>query len=123
MTGMYELPDKYIQVDLDITSRELETIKSKLQKDKRIFFWKGWIKILNHDKYNSYKGEKIETAKLKELDKIPNEVKNFRYLMDTSIATSIDTPNNQKPKDIIINQKPKTSDEIKKEIRGKIKTF
>jgi len=54
LTGMYELPDRYIQADLDLTSEELVIIKDKLQKDGKIFFFKGWVKLLNHDKYNSF---------------------------------------------------------------------
>lgn len=101
MTGMYELPDKYIQMDLDLTPKELAQIKDRLQE--KVFFYDGWVKILNHDKYNSYKGEKIDIAKEKELANIPEIVKQYQGGIDTSIHTSIDTLNNHKSKTIIIN--------------------
>jgi hypothetical protein len=108
LTGIYELPDKYIQLDLDLNEEEINFIKEKFQKDNKILFFDGWIKILNHDKYNSFKGEKIEIAKTKELEKIPLKIKQYQWSIDTSINTSIDTPSNDnhnnKNKDI--QQKP-----------------
>jgi hypothetical protein len=110
LTGIYELPDKYIQFDLDLNEEEINSIKEKFQKDNKIFFIDGWIKILNHDKYNSFKGEKIEIAKAKELEKIPLKIKQYQWGIDTSINTSIDTPSNDnhnnKDKDKDIQQKP-----------------
>lgn len=99
LTGMYQLPDKYIKVDVEITNNELQKAKQKLAKAGKIYFYDGWIKIVNHDKYNSYTGEKIDEAKKKELALIPNKVIHYRYPIDTSIDTSSDTPNKDIDKD------------------------
>ncbi len=105
LVGIYELPDKYIKVDLNLTESELQRIKQKLHKANRILFKNGWIKIVRHDKYNSYKGKTVNKAKKKELSNIPVFFIQDGGGIDTSIDTSIDTPNNHKSK--TINQKSK----------------
>lgn len=88
MCGIYELPDKYIKVDLDLTLPELTTIKEKFQKDGKIIFANGWIKLVNHDKFNSYgKGERQLVAYEREVACIPT----FFDGIDTSIDTSMHT--------------------------------
>jgi hypothetical protein len=104
LTGIYELPDKYIKADLEVTQKELDGTKQKLAKNDKIYFLDGWVRIVNHDKYNSYTGEKIEIAKEKEIQSVPSKLMGDRPSIDTSIDTSSDTPNNNKSK--IINQKP-----------------
>jgi hypothetical protein len=114
LTGMYELPDKYIKADLELTDKELEVAKEKLQKNNKILFCDGWVKIVNHDKYNSYTGEPIQKAKLKELALVPDKLIHYRYPINTSIDTSIDTPNKD-----IYNHKSKLiikKDNQKKEV-------
>ncbi len=103
ITGIYELPDKYIMADLNLTSTELTNAKTKLQKAGKLFFKDGWIKIINADKYNSYTGEKLIKARENELSQTPKELIEYRVGIDTSIDTSIDTPNNHKS--LIINNK------------------
>jgi len=103
LVGCYELPDKYIMADLDITKAELSQFKTKLQNAGKIIFKDGWIRIVNVDKYNSYNGEKLIRAKENELSNVPKELIEYKVSIDTSIHTSIDTPNNHKSK--IINNK------------------
>lgn len=85
MCGTYELPDKYICVDLGLTLPELEKAKEKFQADKRFYFDRGWIKIFRHEKYNSYGKGMQEKALAKEKDTLPD------FMSDTSINTSMDT--------------------------------
>lgn len=84
MCGCYELNDKEIKLWLDFTDKEL--IEAKRSISQKAFFKNGWVRLLNHDKYNSYgKGEKQEVTLNKEISQIPE------YMNDTSIDTSIDT--------------------------------
>jgi len=100
--GIYELPDKYIKVDLDITQEELDRIKEKFMKDNKFMFIDGWIKIINFKLYNKFEGEKNESAKEKELSLIPKKVIEYTYSMDR-VSDFDDTLNNHKS--IIINHK------------------
>lgn len=96
ITGIYELPDKYIKNDLDVTQSELDQTKNKLQEVGKVIFLNGWVKIVNADKYNSYNGEKLQKAREKENTESPKELIDSLYPINTSIHTSIYTPNNHK---------------------------
>ena len=91
--GIYELPDRYIKFDLGLKQFELDKIKQKFIKDKKFLFIDGWVKIVNHDIYNKFVGEKNEKAKENELALIPIKIKEFRYPID-SVSTNGDTLNN-----------------------------
>lgn len=107
--GIYELPDRNICFDLDITQEELAAIKEKFHKDGKILFCNGWVRIVNVDKYNSYKGEKNDTARERELALAPEEIKNIDTSMNTSMDTTHNTNTNQNQKSEIKNQKKNTS--------------
>jgi len=47
--GAYELPDKYIKNDLDLTQPELTAFKKKLMEGGKILFKDGWVRIINAD--------------------------------------------------------------------------
>ena len=91
--GCYELPDKYIMADLELTRQELEKAKEKLHKAGKVLFKDGWIRIVNSDKYNSYNGEKLLKARENELSQAPKELIEYKVSIDTSIHTSINRPN------------------------------
>lgn len=100
LCGIYELSDREIKFDLDLNETELQEAKAHLQQDGKFIFLNGWVKIINYDKYNSYTGEKNETAKEKELKLIPIELK--EYPIDR-VSTILDSLNNHKSE--IINKK------------------
>jgi len=91
--GIYELPDRYIKFDLGLRQSELDKIKNKFMKDKKFIFIDGWIKIINHDIYNKFVGEKNEKAKEKEMSLIPIKIRDFIYPIE-GVSTNGDTLNN-----------------------------
>jgi len=97
ITGIYEIPDRFIIFDLGITKKQLEKAKELLKE--KIIFKNGWVRILNIDKYNVYSGPKNEIARNRELEQAPLLLKeNYTYPSDTSIDRGIDrgidTPHN-----------------------------
>lgn len=86
--GAFELPDRKIVYHTKIA----ELQKAKEELSGKVFFHEGWVVIYNVDKYNSYKGEKNDKARERELFLVP-EVVSKEYLrgMHTSIDTSIYT--------------------------------
>ena len=104
LTGTYELLDKYICADLGWTNSELKQVKEKLEKDGKFRFFKSWVQIINHDKYNNFRGKKLDTAIIKEIGLVPEELSKHLYCPDTSIDTSSDTPNKDKDKDKHLNK-------------------
>ena len=109
--GIYELPDKYILVDLDITQKELDIIKSKFMSDNKFTFLDGWIRIEKFETYNKFTGSLNETAIQKELSLIPEKVTGYPRGIDRVSAIS-DTLNNHKP--IISNHKSETNNKKKR---------
>ncbi len=117
MCGIFELSDKYILLETGLTPKELEKAKAYLQDIKKIIFINGWIKIINAEKHNNYKGSpKNEVAYERELALIPSYIKEeFERSIDSSIHTTIDTNHKSEIKD----QKP----EIKKDENEKEKIY
>lgn len=120
ISGIYELPDKYICLELNISQTELSDIKKKLETNKKVLFCNGWIIVPNLDKYNNYSGPKNEIARLKELKTVPKKVIEYIKGIDTSIYTSMYRvyipTRNKKPE--IRNKKSETSNK-KSKIRNK----
>lgn len=91
MCGIYELNDKEVLMWTGLTPSELDDAKNKFQKDGKFKFAKGWVKVVNHMKYNAYgTGEKQQPALEKELNSIPKDTLSLLD-SDTSMDTSMDT--------------------------------
>ena len=104
--GIYELPDKVISMETGLTETQLKQGKEDLVN--KVVFSSGWVRVLNVEKYNSYRNSpKNEVAFTREMGCVPPSI------LDTSIDTSIDTPIN--PKSEIINHKSET---IKKDFKN-----
>jgi hypothetical protein len=84
LTGIYELPDKYIKVDLELNQTELNIAKSKFQKARKFYFDNGWIVVINVNKYNNYTSSpKVKKAYNKELENIPEKLKSFALSVES----------------------------------------
>lgn len=78
LTGIYELPDKYIKAELELTQAELDVAKNKFQKNGKFYFDNGWIVAVNVNKYNNYvSSPKVKMAYNRELGCIPERLKKF----------------------------------------------
>lgn len=73
LTGIYELPDQFIVFNLGATNDEVQQIKIKFQNDGKFVFKDGWVKIVNHDKYNSFSGSALD-AREKEFKNVPKDM-------------------------------------------------
>lgn len=101
--GIFELDDRVITFNTGLSQAELE--KAKKEIFPKAIFFKGFVRIPNVDKYNSYSGEKNNKARFTQESKIPEEVIGYLRGIDTSMDTSIYTTHNHKSE--IINQKSK----------------
>lgn len=106
LTGIYELDDRSINSALKITQQQFNKIKEKFMADRKISFYNGWIKIINHDKYNNYSGIKNEVAVEREFSLISREIIENLDRVSIGYPRVADTLNNHKSE--IINQKSKT---------------
>lgn len=115
ISGIFELPDRYIMLESKLTPRQLEAAKTELEGMGRVKFYEGWVYVVNAEKNNAYRNSpKNESAYQKELKKIPDEVKG--YFFDTTIDSSIDTSMDTSHKSKIINHKSEIRNQ-KPEIR------
>lgn len=86
---MYQIYPKEVSMWCEVPLKDVLDIFNKFQNDKKIFYKDGWIKILNHKKYQNYGGGTQQIAYEKELQQVPNSI--IAIDVDTSIDTSIDT--------------------------------
>jgi hypothetical protein len=120
----YELPDRVVTFETGLTKEQLEKAKEKFSKDGKFAFYKGWIKILNYDRYNQYLGEKNLTAREKECSLIPKEVlegfngvsKEYRYPIDTTSNHKSEISNH---KELGVVKREEITEEIIKEVAEK----
>lgn len=113
LCGKFELSDRTLLFDTKVTHAQLEIAKKELQQ--RVVFYKGWVRILHAGKYNNYVfNTKMEIASEKEKKLIPEEIDTVLDEYDTSIHTSIYTPNNHKS-EIIIHKSEKKDESVREE--------
>ena len=110
MCGCYEISDRVILFDTQLSIEELETAKKDLEPKAQ--FYKGWIYLPNALHLGGYKGEKNEVAIKREYSLIPEDIRDtlsipYRYSSDTSINHKSETKN---PKPQIRNHTQKKED-------------
>jgi hypothetical protein len=80
MTGIYRLTDKYIMFMLGIDQSLLDHLKTKFENDRKYFFYKGWIYIVNNHKHVKFStARNIIQAFQKEFNSIPTEIKEYFF--------------------------------------------
>ena len=89
LSGVFELPDKFIRIFTNTTEAELEQAKKDFEG--KVSFYKGWVKLHNTERYQNFSGAKNEIAKEKELKLVPPEVLDT---LSIGYRSSIDTLSN-----------------------------
>jgi hypothetical protein len=79
LSGVYQLPDKFIINDLDLTQSELVEIKNNFTKADKIHFVDGFVIIRNSRKYNNFfKGNQWQKKAFnREIELLPKNVKEY----------------------------------------------
>lgn len=71
-SGCYEISDRQIIFDTKI--KELDKVKKELFP--KVIFYNGWVYVVNSQGYNNFVGDSFERAISKEMDLIPDNIKN-----------------------------------------------
>jgi len=88
----YECPDRKVIFDTGISLTKLLNLKGKLQTNKKIFFYKDYVFLVNAIRYESYTGEKNEEAKRKTIQLLSSDVLAwYKDIIDRGIDRGIDT--------------------------------
>lgn len=93
LSGLYYLPDRYICFVLSITQAQLDAIKQKFEADRKYFFYKGWVYIVNSYKHQTYNPLKnIIKAYEAEINKVPQDVREYLFdLKKVKLSYPFDT--------------------------------
>lgn len=88
---LYECPDKRIIYELGITQSQLNICKEKFSQSGKIAFFEGWVFLVNAHKYETYAGDKNESAKQKMLSTISKSILDwYESILDRGIDRGID---------------------------------
>lgn len=90
---LYECPDKRILYELGISQSQLNSCKEKFSTDGRVAFKEGWVFLVNSYKYETYSGDKNESAKQKMLSTISKSILDwYKSILDRGIDRGMHTP-------------------------------
>lgn len=98
----YECPEKSTASDTGINTGIIRGIKRKFQKDGKIAFYKGWVYLVNANKYETYRGDKNDIAKDRLRATMASDVLDwYNNLLDRGIDRgTLDTLQNTEIRDI-----------------------
>ena len=86
MVGIYELPDVILRYTLEATLEEINEMKAKFEKDRKYFFFNGWVYINNFHKHNFFSSApSVMNTYLKDFNNIPQEVLKH-FLVDLKLV-------------------------------------
>jgi hypothetical protein len=77
LTGIYEVPLKYIAVETGIEKDMVAKILKRFQEDKKIIYHEGWLCVVKYPRYQSFKGEPLLKAVNKEISAIPKDILDY----------------------------------------------
>ncbi len=74
MSGIYEVPLKYIAIETGIDKDMVSKILARFEQDNKIVYYDGWLCILKYPKYQSYNLPNVKKGLDSELKSIPAEI-------------------------------------------------
>jgi len=89
-TGIFELSANYILLETKLSLEEFGKAKKELSDNKKVFFFNGWIWVVNALKHNRYDVGKLTSIGFrKELENIPKNIIAWcKKLINSSIELS-----------------------------------
>ncbi len=89
----FECTDRTIMFETGVNREQLDNVKRKLSEANKVRFFKGWVHLVNADRYQHFNGDKNEQAKkVLEREMSPEVFAWYKGKCDTPIDTGIDTP-------------------------------
>ena len=90
ISGVYEIPIKTIAVDTGIDKEMVEKVIGRFSKDKKIFYIKGWICVMNFHKHQG-DSPSIRQGIEKAMSDVPKEIIVILQRKDTQSPHSVGT--------------------------------
>lgn len=101
LCGIYELPIKYMAIETGIEKEMVEKVLVRFNKDKKVFYFDGWIYLKNAQKYQNLKNESIKQGIDREISELPAEIKEKIKKLDEKGTSGI--PEGDKSGDTKLN--------------------
>lgn len=113
ISGIFQLDERKIAFETGLTPKEFEKAKEEIVSASKVFFFKGWVKVINAEKNNGYKNSPSNiTAYERELSLIPQCVLDY---FNGTPDSSVDSTVYSNHKSEIINNKSKIINKTKTE--------
>lgn len=123
ISGIYELTNREIMFDLAVPEDVLNEAKSKLENDSKFCFYQGWVAIVNCYKYQTYKGNKNEVCRQKELQLVPKHLKDRLSRIDYQypICTVLDDEDSSCNQKTVLNNKKIESETSSRDMAERVR--
>jgi len=122
MTGIYQVYPQEIALWCGTTEEKARKVLDKLTSDKKIIYKDGWIRVMNHSRYQNYNSGNRKNSFKKEMSLIPQYIKEIDVdQMSTSGRPNADMMSVKNQKSKIINQKLKINNKNSEKKKNKKK--
>lgn len=92
--GIYELPLKIMAVETGIEKDMIEKIIRRFTKEKKVFYYQGWVRVVNFPKHQDTSNPHIKKGIELAESLIPAQIKEKLYAIDSLYIAYGRTPNN-----------------------------
>ncbi len=92
ISGVYELPLKYMALDTGIEKEMVEKILKRFENDKKIKYFNGWVHVLNFSKYQK-DNPKVKIGINHALKRVPKNILDSLCIDYDSLSHSNSNPN------------------------------
>ena len=82
ISGVYEIPIRRMAQETGIDSEMLEKILARYQRDKKIYYYQGWVMIKNFSKHQSSSSSKVQIAIKLNLISTPEDIRDYFRFSD-----------------------------------------
>ena len=90
ISGVYEIPIKTVAVDTGVDKEMVEKVISRFSKDKKVYYIKGWICVMNFHKHQG-DSPSIKQGIENAMNDVPQEIILKMQQKDTQSPHSVDT--------------------------------
>jgi len=120
--GVYELPIKHMSTETGIEKEMILKVMSRFEKDGKVIYRDGWVRVVNFEKHQDRDNEKIKIGIKNALELIPAQIKQKLYDMDSlSIAYGRDSNNSNTNSNTNSNSNSNSNSNITSELSSQIK--
>lgn len=121
LTGCYEISLRRVSFDTGLDESAIKNIFKRFEDDGKIAYVDGWVIVRNYDSHNPFKGEKLESAKNREVALFPDRVSVlYQYPTNRSNKNKNSNKNKSKNKNKRVKRDDRVSEKTREETRKRV---